>query len=89
MSEESEKKYQNSSQYFENHACKYYPCHDMEHINCLFCYCPFYTREHCPGNPKFVDKDGIKLKVCTECTFPHDIDHYEKIVKLLSYKKEV
>lgn len=41
----------NSSRFFENRACAYYPCHrDIEQINCMFCYCPMYewsiVREH-------------------------------------------
>ena len=41
---------ENSYRYFENRACKYYPCHEVENdeMNCLFCFCPLYEREHCP-----------------------------------------
>ena len=34
---------QNSSRFFENRACAYFPCHagmEGEAFNCLFCYCP-------------------------------------------------
>jgi Zn-finger protein len=44
-------------QYFENRACEHYPCHDIEHINCLFCYCPLYDLK-CPGNYKMIAEDG-------------------------------
>ena len=47
---------ENSYRYFENRACKFYPCHDMEHLNCLFCYCPLNSMEHCPGNPAYIEK---------------------------------
>lgn len=74
----------NSYKYFENRACQYYPCHDMEHINCLFCYCPLNHIENCPGNPKFIEINGKRIKDCSACTFPHEADNYDLIVKLLS-----
>ena len=36
----------NSSRFFENRDCAYFPCHagmDGEPFNCLFCYCPLYA----------------------------------------------
>ncbi|MBQ3030427.1 MAG: metal-binding protein, partial [Agathobacter sp.] len=48
----------NSYRYFENRECQYYPCHAMEHMNCLFCYCPFNHMEQCPGSPKFIEVNG-------------------------------
>ncbi len=81
--EENHEMYENSSRYFENRACKYYPCHQgTEHINCLFCYCPLYTLEHCPGNPVIREKDGRRIKSCIECTFPHQPENYEKVAGL-------
>ena len=54
----------NSYRYFENHACKYYPCHEgMENMNCLFCYCPLNHIVHCPGNPKFVEVNGKQTTI--------------------------
>ena len=47
-----------SYRYFENKACKYYPCHaDIDHINCLFCYCPLYTQENCPGTYRYLNTE--------------------------------
>ncbi|MBQ9912000.1 MAG: hypothetical protein IJM49_03120 [Firmicutes bacterium] len=34
---------ENSSSFFCNKECKYFPCHetkDPDSFNCLFCYCP-------------------------------------------------
>ena len=76
-----------SYKYFENHECKYYPCHkDEEHINCMFCYCPLYSRTDCPGNYTYIDSHGKKLKECTECTFPHKAENYDAIIAILSEK---
>lgn len=67
--------------YFENRQCKYYPCHkNTDGINCLFCYCPMYHLDNCLGNPSYKEKDGKKIKVCTNCSFPHDKNNYEKIM---------
>ncbi len=75
---------ENSFKFFKNTDCKYYPCHKgVEEINCLFCYCPLYRLENCPGNPKYKEKDGKKIKVCTDCTFPHRSENYEKINEIL------
>lgn len=73
-----------SYKYFENKACKYYPCHEgMTELNCLFCYCPMYRMDNCPGNKTYIERDGKKIKNCTDCTFPHRIENYEKIIKIL------
>ena len=74
-----------SYRYFENRKCKYYPCHSgVEHINCLFCYCPLYGMAACPGKYKYVQSGDDKIKACDECVFPHLEENYEIIVKLLS-----
>ena len=74
---------ENSHQFFANKDCKYYPCHNgVEELNCLFCFCPFYSKEDCPGNPVFKEKDGKRLKTCMNCTFPHKAENYEEIMKL-------
>jgi Zn-finger protein len=76
-----------SSRFFANRECEYYPCHKgIEDINCLFCYCPFYHRQSCPGEPTYKERDGRKIKVCTKCTFPHRADNYDLIMKMLSGK---
>ena len=55
---------EDSYRYFENHACVYYPCHKgIEHMNCLFCFCPLYLRKDCPGNPRFFEKNGKEIKI--------------------------
>jgi Zn-finger protein len=75
---------ENSHKYFENRDCKYYPCHEgIEELNCLFCYCPLYHQEKCPGNPRFHEKEGKTIKVCTDCTFPHRAENYDKIIELI------
>lgn len=70
----------NSYNYYENRECKYYPCHKgMEHINCMFCYCPLYHMTSCPGNYVMVDVNGKQVKSCIDCCFPHIAENYEKI----------
>ncbi|SEG24988.1 Cysteine-rich small domain-containing protein [Eubacterium ruminantium] len=53
------------------------------HINCLFCFCPMYHLENCPGNPAYKEKNGRRIKVCTNCTFPHEKDNYDRIMEIL------
>ncbi|MDE6531714.1 MAG: metal-binding protein [Lachnospiraceae bacterium] len=75
---------QNNYRFFQNTSCEYFPCHkDREELNCLFCYCPLYHRENCPGNPQYMEKNGKKIKICSNCTFPHEPENYETIIDLL------
>ena len=75
----------NSYRYFENRECQYYPCHKgAEEINCLFCYCPLYGLEHCPGNYRYIEVNGKTIKECTDCTFPHRAESYDTIIQFLS-----
>ena len=78
-----------SSCFFSNKSCRFYPCHrGVDELNCMFCYCPMYYKEHCPGTPKFKEKDGRVIKVCTECVFPHKAENYgliSDILKQMSY----
>ena len=74
----------NSDRFFANTECRFYPCHSgIEEINCLFCYCPLYHMEDCPGDPAFIEKDGRRIKVCTDCTFPHRAENYDAVIETL------
>ena len=74
----------NSFCFFSNKECKYYPCHKgIEEINCLFCYCPLYRLENCPGNPGYIERNDHKIKDCSNCTFPHKPENYDRINEIL------
>ncbi|WP_051532765.1 cobyrinate a,c-diamide synthase [Lachnobacterium bovis] len=76
-----------SSSFFTNYACKYYPCHkNIKNLNCLFCYCPMYFLDECLGHPTYIEKEGKKIKVCTNCVFPHKHENYDIIMKYLASK---
>lgn len=78
----------NSERFFENKDCKYFPCHNgMETFNCLFCYCPLYSMEQCPGTYTMIESGGQLVKSCMECAFPHIPENYDIIIALLSHKK--
>ena len=71
----------NSSHYFKNTECEYFPCHrnaDKDNFNCLFCYCPLYHMSNCPGKPEYL-ANGVKD--CTNCTLPHT--DYNAIIETL------
>ena len=74
----------NSSRFFANRECEYYPCHKgIDDLNCMFCYCPFYLEEKCPGHPEWVQskRDGKRIKDCTNCIFPHKPENYDVIIR--------
>lgn len=74
----------NSYRFFENRDCEFFPCHkDLKNFNCLFCYCPFYAKENCPGRPDYIQVNGKQIKDCTNCLFPHQPENYDKIIELL------
>lgn len=75
----------NSYKYFENRECQYFPCHNGgAELNCLFCYCPLYHKEVCPGKPEYIVYKGKKVKDCSNCTFPHQEKNYDTIIKLIN-----
>lgn len=75
---------EHSYRFFENKDCKYFPCHEgLEEFNCLFCYCPLYAKENCPGKPQYMDIDGKSVKDCTNCVFPHVPENYDVIMNCL------
>jgi Zn-finger protein len=40
--------------------------------------------ESCPGSPEFMEKDGKRIKVCTDCIFPHILENYDKVLEFLA-----
>jgi Zn-finger protein len=67
----------------EMNKCKYYPCHNLQNMDCSLCYCPFYG--HCEKlTPIQRVKNGIagywldrsasgqpKVWACELCEIPH------------------
>lgn len=75
---------ENSHRFFSNKECKYYPCHKgIDELNCMFCYCPMYNMNNCPGNPEYIIKEGRKVKKCTSCNYPHIADNFDNIMQVL------
>ena len=79
-----------SYKYFENKECEYFPCHkgaNSDNFNCLFCYCPLYALgEECGGNTTYLE-NGVKD--CSNCTFPHNKDNYNRIMEKLGKVVEI
>ena len=80
----------NSYKYFKNTDCKYFPCHEVDpekDFNCLFCYCPMNPYKDCPGTPRYIRKEnGVCIKDCSGCVYPHLPGNYDKIISFLSSK---
>jgi Zn-finger protein len=62
--------------FFEHKDCKYYPCHDIGEINCIFCYCPLYGTE-CGGNYEVL-KNG--KRDCSKCVVPHVKENFDIVI---------
>ncbi len=70
-----------SSSFFQNRNCEYFPCHDgadPDKFSCLFCFCPLYHMEKCPGTPRTLS-NGVKD--CFGCKWVHE--HYEDVIRVL------
>lgn len=63
--------------FFCNKKCEYYPCHNEEELNCLFCYCPLYILPDCGGNYTMYGD----IKDCSGCTIPHRKENYGYITE--------
>lgn len=62
-------------------------CHDLEELNCFFCYCPNYDTSvkegKCKINSpkgKYIDNHKGKILDCSDCDIPH---RKENAIKLL------
>lgn len=53
-------------------------CHNVETINCIYCYCPLYTLENCGGNFILLSGD---IKDCSNCIKPHTKDFVKSYLK--------
>jgi Zn-finger protein len=67
-----------SSEFFENKSCKYYPCHDMKEINCLFCFCPLFFLEYPEGKAD-----------CSNCGWPHKPENYDLIMQEIIKRRDM
>lgn len=70
----------NGTKFFANKDCQYYPCHDLEEINCLFCFCPLYPSMDCRGGFTLL---ASGIKDCTECSYPHAAKNYDEMMTRL------
>jgi len=73
---------QNSSRFFNNANCEYFPCHVQPAptlFNCLFCYCPLYALgAECGG---IFEYHETGLKMCQDCHLPHMPDFYDFVLE--------
>lgn len=77
-----QQKLPNSSSFFRNVSCAYFPCHegvDEGAFNCLFCYCPLYALGPACGGDYSYTASGIKD--CSNCTRLHRGDQGVAIVR--------
>ncbi|MFO0754283.1 MAG: cysteine-rich small domain-containing protein [Thermodesulfovibrionales bacterium] len=74
-----------TSEFFSNHTCKYFPCHetDSKQFNCIFCYCPMYFVPNCLGRPRFITSNNKMVKDCSACDYPHRPENYRKVISYL------
>ena len=78
----------NSTRYFCNRECECYPCHrGIDDLHCLFCYCPLFHIQNCPGNYVMTEIGGKQVKDCSDCIFPHLPKNYDKIIDILNKVK--
>ncbi len=65
--------------WFTHRDCPHYPCHDLEALNCLFCFCPLYPLGRDCGGAFKVLAGGVKD--CSGCLFPHRAENYDEVIR--------
>ena len=79
----------NSSKYYKNTDCEYFPCHKVngDVFNCMFCYCPLYALgDKCGGNFTYLD---CGIKDCSNCLIPHSEKAYDHIMSKMDEVMEL
>ena len=79
----------NSSTYFKNDSCEYFPCHKMsgDYFNCMFCCCPLYALgDKCGGNFVYLEQG---IKDCSHCNIPHTEAGYQHVCSKLRMVSEL
>ena len=73
---------------FKNGDCEFFPCHkgiNEEEFNCIFCFCPLYSKgTECGGSYTLLE-NGVKD--CSHCPLPHNGESgYDWVLKRLLSK---
>jgi len=70
-------------------------CHDIEKLNCFFCFCPKYDNSIKEGRcrinspkAKYIECKEGKILDCSECDFPHNKENIKKILLTKLYFEE-
>ena len=91
-------KLENSHRFFNNHSCKYFPCHNTpdcmtnSQFNCLFCFCPLYHLDDCGGKFTYSKTESAEInsiKLCMDCHLPHMPEYYDIIIDKLRNCQEI
>ncbi len=63
-------------------------CHDIEDLNCFFCYCPNYDMSAEEGKcrinspkAKYIDTPKGKILDCSDCGFPHKKENAKRFLR--------
>ena len=69
-------------------GCEYYPCHDLDEMDCTFCFCPFYPCGDTSTGGELVTTEGGKVVWgCKNCTWIHKPEVAQKVLnEILSIK---
>ncbi|ODS35807.1 MAG: hypothetical protein A7316_03245 [Candidatus Altiarchaeales archaeon WOR_SM1_86-2] len=61
--------------------CEYYPCHDLDEMDCTFCFCPFYPcGDTSTGGELIKTEGGKEVWGCKNCTWIHKPEVAQKVL---------
>ena len=61
--------------------CEYYPCHDLDVIDCTFCFCSFYPCEDdLTGGEIVTTENGKVVWGCKNCVWIHKPKVAQKVL---------
>jgi len=68
-------------------------CHDIENLNCLLCFCPYYDTSVKEGkckinsqSAKYRETSKGKILDCSDCIIPHKKEIVKNILMKILYK---
>jgi precorrin-3B C17-methyltransferase len=70
-------------------SCKKYPCHQLENMQCDFCYCPLYPcYDSRVGGKMIRNSEGKEEWDCSDCEIFHKKGNVSLIIEIMKNIKE-
>ena len=73
----------------QNKECEYFPCHNIDNLQCDFCYCPLYPCYDKRVRGKIIKNDkGEDIWDCKDCVILHKKQNVNLIIEMIKTIKQ-